>query len=424
VNKLICTLVTASVLVGGSAYGQNKTNHKQAKQALLDNQMDSVTAAGEENSSIAANNSTVTENNTGAVDLSGSALMGASGINIVSSTDALVANGVNVYDSSALTNASTKPTDVSQGNAISQDSSSEAVLSGYKRGENSQLKVSKSSNVSNMRSSTSSLNASLNSSTTDSFAYANDLTKSESFTDTFSKMRSAALTLNAAENSADSANNTAASGTTANTASSGTGGGAGTTGSSSPSNSASSGGSTSSTSDSAANNTHSSNNGSATNFTNNTANTATSASNSAASLGATLNLASSKSNTVSTTASKTHDVSASNDFSTSLATTLAASASDMKDYTAVKSKTVSKDVEGAVSFDLAAAKNIAVDGSTIDDTNSYSVTLAGSAQENAKALNIVNAAGGMVANGLNIAHTTNLTTMPTLTQTNIISQSR
>ena len=46
-NKLICTLVTASVLVGGSAYGQNKpkpTNDKQSKQALKDSQMDKVTA--------------------------------------------------------------------------------------------------------------------------------------------------------------------------------------------------------------------------------------------------------------------------------------------------------------------------------------------------------------------------------------------
>jgi hypothetical protein len=85
---------------------------------------------------------------------------------------------------------------------------------------------------------------------------------------------------------------------------------------------------------------------------------------------------------------------------------------------------VVKNVEGAVSFDSASAKNIAVDGSTVSDTNNYSVTLAGSAEQNATALNLVNAAGGMVANGLNIAHSTNLTTMPTLTQVNTISQVR
>ena len=46
-NKLACTLVTASVLVGGSAYGQNKpkpSNDKQTKQALRDNQLDKITA--------------------------------------------------------------------------------------------------------------------------------------------------------------------------------------------------------------------------------------------------------------------------------------------------------------------------------------------------------------------------------------------
>ena len=53
-NKIICTIVTASVLVGGSAYGQNKTKTAHDKQPLRDSQMDKVTAAGEENSSIAA----------------------------------------------------------------------------------------------------------------------------------------------------------------------------------------------------------------------------------------------------------------------------------------------------------------------------------------------------------------------------------
>ena len=67
-NKTICTLVTASVLVAGTAYGQNKpktTQDKQGKQALRDSQMDSLTAAGDP--SIAANNSTVTSSSTGTV---------------------------------------------------------------------------------------------------------------------------------------------------------------------------------------------------------------------------------------------------------------------------------------------------------------------------------------------------------------------
>ena len=62
-NKIICTIVTASVLLGGAAYGQNKSTTTHDKQPLRDSQMDKVTAAGEENSAIAANNSVVNENN-------------------------------------------------------------------------------------------------------------------------------------------------------------------------------------------------------------------------------------------------------------------------------------------------------------------------------------------------------------------------
>jgi hypothetical protein len=58
-NKIVCTLVTASVLVSGAAYGQSKPKTNHEKQPLRDSQMDKVTAAGEENSAIAANNSTV-----------------------------------------------------------------------------------------------------------------------------------------------------------------------------------------------------------------------------------------------------------------------------------------------------------------------------------------------------------------------------
>jgi hypothetical protein len=94
----------------------------------------------------------------------------------------------------------------------------------------------------------------------------------------------------------------------------------------------------------------------------------------------------------------------------------------MKSNTAVKSTNVVDNVEGAVSLDNAAATNIAVDGSTITTTSTDSVTLAGNAEQNAAAVNIVNAAGGLVANGVNIAHSTNINAMPTLTQTNSISQ--
>ena len=106
VNKIICILVTASVLSGGSVYGQTKhqTHNRQNKpHAISDTQMDRVTAAGEKQSAVAVNNSTVTETNNATVNLSGSALNGATGMNIVNSSDALVGNGVNVYNGSLTT---------------------------------------------------------------------------------------------------------------------------------------------------------------------------------------------------------------------------------------------------------------------------------------------------------------------------------
>jgi hypothetical protein len=64
-----------------------------------------------------------------------------------------------------------------------------------------------------------------------------------------------------------------------------------------------------------------------------------------------------------------------------------------------------------------------VDGSTVVATNTSSIDLAGSALQNAAAINLVNAAGSMVANGVNIARTTNMNSTPTLNQVNSISQS-
>ena len=179
-NKIICTIVTASVLVGGAAYGQNKSKTTHDKQPLRDSQMDKVTAAGEENSSIAANNSTVTENNTGTVNLSGTALSGAKGVNIVNSSDALVANGVNVYDSSALSNASTNATSVGQANTITQNSGSTATLTGYSRGANSQLDATHSHNETETSSSSKTLNASFSHSQNHSESSTNNFTTSSS----------------------------------------------------------------------------------------------------------------------------------------------------------------------------------------------------------------------------------------------------
>jgi len=93
-NKVVYSLVTASLLVAGSAaFGQ------QTKQSLRDNQMDSVTAG----SAIAFDRASVTSQDSGSVSLSGSALSDASGVNIVSESNSLVANGVNIADTDSQT---------------------------------------------------------------------------------------------------------------------------------------------------------------------------------------------------------------------------------------------------------------------------------------------------------------------------------
>src|SRR3954447_15439526 len=124
VRKLVITLVTALV-VSGTAYSQSQTSSapvkKQSKaKVLTDNTMDRVTAAGEENTAVAAHDSTVTETNTGSVTVAGSVLNGAAGINIVNSSDAMVANGVNVVSATA------GGADIDQSNDVSQNSAQTA----------------------------------------------------------------------------------------------------------------------------------------------------------------------------------------------------------------------------------------------------------------------------------------------------------
>jgi hypothetical protein len=72
--------------------------------------------------------------------------------------------------------------------------------------------------------------------------------------------------------------------------------------------------------------------------------------------------------------------------------------------------------------DLARADSIALDGSTAHNSVDESVELSDSAEANAKAVNIVNAAGSLVANGVNVASSTNLNNL-TLSQSNMITQS-
>jgi len=71
----------------------------------------------------------------------------------------------------------------------------------------------------------------------------------------------------------------------------------------------------------------------------------------------------------------------------------------------------------------AQAEYIVVDDSTLNVTTSYMLTLSGSAQSGATGMNLVNASGSAVANGVNVAYTSTMDGS-SLTQTNVINHSR
>jgi hypothetical protein len=72
----------------------------------------------------------------------------------------------------------------------------------------------------------------------------------------------------------------------------------------------------------------------------------------------------------------------------------------------------------------AKAEYIVVDGSTLDASNSYTVALAGSAQSGARAVNLANAAGSVVANAVNVSRTPTGGPNLSLGQINTIVQRR
>ena len=72
--------------------------------------------------------------------------------------------------------------------------------------------------------------------------------------------------------------------------------------------------------------------------------------------------------------------------------------------------------------DEAIGSAIALDGSRASDRTDESVELSGSAEAAARAVNIVNAAGSLVGNGVNVASSTNLNNA-TIGQQNMITQS-
>ena len=74
----------------------------------------------------------------------------------------------------------------------------------------------------------------------------------------------------------------------------------------------------------------------------------------------------------------------------------------------------------------AQAEYIVVDDSSLTVNTTFNLTLSGSAQSNANGMNIVNATGSAVADGVNVARTGQVSSSGALglSQTNIISHSR
>ena len=80
--------------------------------------------------------------------------------------------------------------------------------------------------------------------------------------------------------------------------------------------------------------------------------------------------------------------------------------------------------QGPVGVSGARAKYIVVDGSKLTANDTYGVLLADGAENGAKALNIVNASGSSVSDGVNVAYTTGTSPGLTLNQVNTVVQYR
>lgn len=460
-KTIAATLVTALV-VSGQAYAQsnaNKSSDKNEKKqsttrALRDNQMDHVTAAGEENTAVAANNSWVNVYNAGSVDLSGAALSGASGVNIVNSSDAMVGNGVNVYSGTISAPYANSGADVNQNNYITQYSASTGTIDGYYRGANSQLHVSTASDVTKSASSSSSFDSTLDKSKTHDQTLDLSHTKTSSLSKDYSNShnqsldasinKSASLSTDySSSKSADASLSTNHTSSKDASASLSTDHSSMKDASKSLAANASLSATSSSLDASAALDAEASKSSSKNSSLDATASkssdksssldaAASKSSDKSASLDANksfdASLSTSKSSTKTSSLDASHStedtLSATDSKSSSLSATVSKAKSNEYSNHSVESLDLTYDKQGAVAFDYASGKYVAVDGSSVTATNIYTVALADNALQNAQALNIVNAAGGMVANGVNIARTSNMNSAPTIYQTNSIYQVR
>lgn len=131
-KKQIVLILQCLVLSAGVAHA--------GPSVLSDSSLDATTAGNNESSgsggAIIGNSSTATINQTGGVDLSGEAQSGAKGLNLVNSSESTVANGVNIWDvkaSDALSNGGGIA--VEQSNVVNQEQRRSASMPNYSRPE-------------------------------------------------------------------------------------------------------------------------------------------------------------------------------------------------------------------------------------------------------------------------------------------------
>jgi len=79
---------------------------------------------------------------------------------------------------------------------------------------------------------------------------------------------------------------------------------------------------------------------------------------------------------------------------------------------------------GALNIDAVAAEYVVVDESSLAVESAYAIMLSGNAQQGAQALNLVNAAGSVVSNAVNIARTPTVGPSLELSQRNVVIQHR
>jgi hypothetical protein len=84
--------------------------------------------------------------------------------------------------------------------------------------------------------------------------------------------------------------------------------------------------------------------------------------------------------------------------------------------------TVNSTIFAPLTINDAKAESIVVDGSKLDSSKTYSVSLSGTSQQNASALNLINASGSLLANAVNVSRTPTVGPNLALSQVNIVRQ--